>query len=131
MIAAEESALQKARVDLDLGEVQGAQLAARDAERNKNLALVSGVQSLAKLGQGIMGTDPYSGSPERKNKRIENRTRRQNERATRVAQGETSIAGDTLRDTFGALKSVGGTLLSPLLNVFSVSGGGNVGGAQF
>tara|TARA_R100000278_G_scaffold123248_1_gene112236 strand:- start:2384 stop:3139 length:756 start_codon:yes stop_codon:yes gene_type:complete len=130
LIAAEESALQKARVDLDLGEVQGAQLAARDAERNKNLALASGVQSLAQLGQGIMGTDPYSDSPERKNKRLENRTTRQNNRATRVAQGETSMAGDTLRDAFGALKSVGGTLLSPLLNVFGVSGGGNVGGAQ-
>ena len=126
-IAAEESKLQQARVDLDLGEVEGAQLAARDAERNKNQALMQGVQSLAQAGQSFMG-DEYAGSPERKAARQAKRQARQSARAARVASGDTSFAGDTLRKSFDALKSVGGTLLNPLLSLFGVAGIGSKGG---
>ena len=120
-IAAEESKLQKARVDLDLGEVQGAQLAARDAERNKNLALMQGVQSLAQAGQSFM-TDEYANDPERKAARQAKRQGRQFERgrarAERRVNRERGIGGtkvgNTLADAFGALKSVGSTLFSPI-----------------
>ena len=127
-IAAEESKLQQDRVNLDLGEVQGAQLAARDAQTAKNQALAQGVQSLAQVGLGLSASaDEYANDPERKAARQENRQTRKNNRAGRVASGDTSIAGDTLRSSFDALKSVGSTLLSPLLAVFGASGGG--GGA--
>ena len=140
-IAAEESKLQQARVDLDLGEVQGAQLAARDAERNKNLALMQGVQSLAQAGQGFMG-DEYAGSPERKEARKQRRGARNfegsfseyqagggklGEAAFNKAQGGTFV-GKTLKGSFDALKSVGGTLLNPLLSLFGVAGIGSKGG---
>lgn len=126
-IAAEESKLQQARVDLDLGEVQGAQLAARDAERNKNLALMQGVQSLAQAGQSFMG-DEYAGSEERKQGRKDRRYERGRARAERRVNRERGIGGtkvgNTLADAFGALKSVGSTLFSPILSVLGLGGKG-------
>ncbi len=135
-IAAEESKLQQDRVNLDLGEVQGAQLAARDAQTAKNQALAQGVQSLAQVGLGLQSMgDEYANDPERKAARKENRNIRNNlggfgqyksqggtmNRKGFRSIGGGSMAGDTLRSSFDALKSVGSTLLSPLLSVF---GGG-------
>ena len=139
-IADQESRLQAARVNLDLGEVQGAQLAARDAQEQKNLALSQGVQSLAQAGLGISEmASEYANSAERKAARLERRAGRQTARNIRnnlggfgqyKSQGGTmnrkgfrsigggSMVGDTLRSSFDALKSVGSTLLSPLLSVF-------------
>jgi len=137
-IADEESKLQAAKVNLDLGEVQGAQLAARDAQEQKNLALTQGVQSLAQAGLGLsaMGSE-YANSPERKAARLERRTARQVDAGkilpnsgVKVNQGDFQDmlrgggidgSGDALRSSFNSLKSVGSTLLSPLLSVF---GGG-------
>lgn len=76
-VAAEEARLQKARVDLDLGEVAGAQLAARDAQEAKNAAIQSGVGALASAGLGLMeNAEITSGSAERKQKRIDDRAQR-------------------------------------------------------
>ena len=79
--------------------------------------------------------DEYANDPERKEARKENRNIRNNlggfgqyksqggtmNRKGFRSIGGGSMAGDTLRSSFDALKSVGSTLLSPLLSVF---GGG-------
>ena len=53
IVADEESRLQKARVNLDLGEAQGAQLAARDAAAAKNASLTQGVTQLGQAGMSL------------------------------------------------------------------------------
>tara|TARA_Y100001951_G_scaffold91477_1_gene85485 strand:- start:356 stop:1117 length:762 start_codon:yes stop_codon:yes gene_type:complete len=69
-VAAEEAKLQQARVGLDLGEAEGAQLAARDAQEAKNAAITQGVQGLASAGLGLMeSADLFANSPEAIQKR--------------------------------------------------------------
>ena len=102
---------------------------------------MQGVQSLAQAGQNFMG-DEYAGSPERKEARKQRRGARKfegnfsayqagggklGEAAFNKAQAGTFV-GKTLKDAFGALKSVGGTLFNPLLSLFGVSGIGSKGG---
>jgi len=78
-VAAEESRLQQAKVNLDLGEAEGAQLAARDAQEAKNAAITQGVQGLASAGLGLMeNADLFAGSPEAIEKRQAARAQRQN-----------------------------------------------------
>ncbi len=63
--AAEESRLRDVGVQLDLGEVAGAQMAARDAGQAAAAAQTQGFQQLASLGAGVLSaTDLYSKSPE-------------------------------------------------------------------
>jgi len=65
--AAEESRLRDVGVQLDLGEVAGAQMAARDAGQAAAAAQTQGFQQLASLGAGVLSaTDLYSKSPEAK-----------------------------------------------------------------
>lgn len=78
-VAAEEAKLQQARVELDLGEVEGAQQAARDAQQAKNAAITQGVQGLASAGLGLMeNADLFAGSAERKEARQAASAQRQN-----------------------------------------------------
>lgn len=53
LVAGEESRLQRQRVNLDLGEAEGAQLAARDAAAAKNAAITQGVTQLGQAGMGL------------------------------------------------------------------------------
>lgn len=59
--AQEESRLRDMGVQLDLGEVQGAQLAARDAQQAAAAATTQGVQSLQQLGQQAIQMAPLYG----------------------------------------------------------------------
>lgn len=78
-VAAEESRLQQAKVNLDLGEAEGAQQAARDAEEAKNAALTAGVQGLADAGLGLMeSADLFAGSAERQEARKAGAVQRKN-----------------------------------------------------
>ncbi len=63
--AAEESRLRDVGVQLDLGEVAGAQMAARDAGQAAAAAQTQGFQQLASLGAEVLSaTDLYGKSPE-------------------------------------------------------------------
>lgn len=59
--AAEESRLRDMGVQLDLGEVQGAQLAARDAQQAAAAATTQGMQGLQQLGQQAIQMAPLYG----------------------------------------------------------------------
>lgn len=72
LVAGEESRLQRQRVNLDLGEAEGAQLAARDAAAAKNAAITQGVTQLGQAGMGLYKSselygkgknDPITGNP--------------------------------------------------------------------
>jgi|TARA_R110002124_G_scaffold53342_2_gene152850 hypothetical protein len=72
LVAGEESRLQGQRVALDLGEAEGAQLAARDAAAAKNAAITQGVTQLGQAGMtlyenselyGKGKNDPITGNP--------------------------------------------------------------------
>ena len=56
--AQEESRLRDMGVQLDLGEVQGAQMAARDAQRAAAAATTQGMQGLQSLGQQVIQMAP-------------------------------------------------------------------------
>jgi hypothetical protein len=58
LIAGEDSRLRDINVQLDLQEVQGAQLAARDAQEAKVAALGAGFEGLASMGQQAMDMAP-------------------------------------------------------------------------
>jgi len=56
--AEEDSRLAKAKANLDLGEVAGAQRAAADAEAIRNAQIQSGVGAIAQAGLGYMADQP-------------------------------------------------------------------------
>lgn len=58
LTAQEESRLQDAKVNLELGEVAGAQQAAMEAERARNAAIASGIQNLADFGLTMYSESP-------------------------------------------------------------------------
>jgi len=58
LIAQEDSRLRDINVQLDLQEVQGAQLAARDAQEAQNLAIEQGIAGVASMGQQAMDFIP-------------------------------------------------------------------------
>ncbi len=58
LIAQEDSRLRDVNVQLDLQEVQGAQLAARDAQEAQNLAIEQGIAGVASMGQQAMDFIP-------------------------------------------------------------------------
>lgn len=53
-VAAEESRLSTLKARLDLGEAEGAQIAASDAAKNQAAAITAGVQGLGAAGTGLM-----------------------------------------------------------------------------
>jgi hypothetical protein len=54
----EDSRLRDLNVQLDLGEVEGAQLAARDAQEASNAAMMQGFQGLESMGQQALDMVP-------------------------------------------------------------------------
>lgn len=75
----EQSRLRDLGVQLDLGEVEGAQLAARDAEENRAAAITQGVQGLESMGQQALEMIPLF---------------QQNNAAQKAALGKMSLTGD-------------------------------------
>lgn len=61
-VAAEESRLATAKATLELGEAEGAQIAASDAAKNRAAAISGGVQGLASAGLGLMQSSELYGS---------------------------------------------------------------------
>ena len=61
-VAKEESRLATMKANLELGEVQGAQIAASDAAKNQASAISGGVQGLAAAGLGLMQSSELYGS---------------------------------------------------------------------
>jgi hypothetical protein len=71
-VAGEESRLATMKANLDLGEAQGAQIAAADAAKNQASAIAGGVQGLASTGMNLFKSselygkgknDPDTGNP--------------------------------------------------------------------
>ena len=70
-VAAEESRLATAKATLDLGEAEGAQIAASDAAKNRAAAISGGVQGLASAGLGLMeSSELYSSKTKRKSQKL-------------------------------------------------------------
>jgi O-acetylhomoserine/O-acetylserine sulfhydrylase-like pyridoxal-dependent enzyme len=67
LVAGEESRLQGQRVALDLGEAEGAQLAARDAAAAKNAAITQGVTQLGQAGMGLYQSSELYGQKKQPN----------------------------------------------------------------
>jgi hypothetical protein len=67
LVAGEESRLQGQRVALDLGEAEGAQLAARDAAAAKNAAITQGVTQLGQAGMGLYESSELYGQKKQPN----------------------------------------------------------------
>ena len=84
IVADEESRLQKARVNLDLGEAQGAQLAARDAAAAKNASLTQGVTQLGQAGMNFYKSRELY--------------RQKNPRTTALTNTGVNIRNDTLNN---------------------------------
>ena len=63
LVAGEESRLRDAKVSLDLGEAEGAQLAARDAAKNRAAANQSAIQGLGAAGVGLMESQKNLADP--------------------------------------------------------------------
>ena len=73
MVATEESRLRDANVQLDLGEVQGNQIAASEAAKAKAAAITGGMQSLGAAGTSFLENSALYGA---KSKREMNRLQR-------------------------------------------------------
>ena len=67
LVAGEESRLRDAKVSLDLGEAEGAQLAARDAAAAKNAAITQGVTQLGQAGMGLYQSSELYGQKKQPN----------------------------------------------------------------
>ena len=61
-VAGEESRLATMKANLELGEVQGAQIAASDAAKNQASAISGGIQGLGAAGLGLMESSELYGS---------------------------------------------------------------------
>lgn len=61
MQAAEEGRLQDLGMQLNLQEVEGAQLAARDAQQASNAAIEQGVSGIASIGEQMLSVNPVTG----------------------------------------------------------------------
>jgi len=83
-VAAEESRLATAKATLDLGEAEGAQIAASDAAKNRAAAISGGVQGLASAGLGLMESAELYG----KSKETREANRLANPRNQRLMYGD-------------------------------------------
>lgn len=61
MQAAEEGRLQDLGMGLSLKEVEGAQLAARDAQQARNAAIQQGISGIASVGEQMLSVNPVTG----------------------------------------------------------------------
>jgi len=77
-VAGEESRLATMKANLDLGEAQGAQIAAADAAKNQASAMAGGVQGLASVGTNLFESSELYGSKEAKEKEQANIAQRLN-----------------------------------------------------
>lgn len=77
-VAGEESRLATMKANLDLGEAQGAQIAAADAAKNQASAIAGGVQGLASAGANLFESSELYGSKGAREKAQANRAQRMN-----------------------------------------------------
>ena len=83
-VAGEESRLATMKANLELGEVQGAQIAASDAAKNQASAITGGIQGLAAAGLGLMESSELYG----KSKETREANRLANPRNQRLMYGD-------------------------------------------
>ena len=92
-VAAEESRLRNAKVNLDLGEVEGAQAAAAEADINKAANISAGLQGLGSAATGLFeGSELYGKSEDVRNL---NKIRRKAGRAERRADIASGVQEGT------------------------------------
>lgn len=103
LVAGEESRLQGQRVALDLGEAEGAQLAARDAAAAKNAAITQGVTQLGQAGMGLyQSSELYGGKEARQSERLK--------RQFTPTNFQRNFLGKELPQSVNALTSQPGTV---------------------
>jgi len=124
LAAEEEVSLQRQRVGLDIGEVQGQQAMAADARRAAAMATQAGVQGLVDIAMtGLESRDLYADSPEAKAARQERRAgrklKRQMKRGTRQAARDIQtrdfldVPGINYEPVFGInMPGLGGSMYS-------------------
>ena len=106
-VAAEESRLSTLKARLDLGEAEGAQIAASDAAKNQAAAITAGVQGLGAAGTGLMESQKKLKGPKTKD--------------DKKPFGDTAVGGLFQKDGFF------GKIFQGVTGLFS-GGGGGVGG---
>lgn len=124
LAAEEEVSLQRQRVGLDIGEVQGQQAMAADARRAAAMATQAGVQGLVDIAMtGLESRDLYADSPEAKAAQQERRAgrklERQMKRGTRQAARDIQardfldVPGINYEPVFGInMPGLGGSMYS-------------------
>ena len=124
LAAEEEASLQRQRVGLDIGEVQGQQAMAADARRAAAMATQAGVQGLVDIAMtGLESQDLFADSPEAKAARQERRAgrklERQMKRGTRQASRDIQtrnfldVPGINYEPVFGInMPGLGGSMYS-------------------
>jgi len=106
-VAGEESRLATMKANLDLGEAQGAQIAAADAAKNQASAIAGGVQGLAAAGTNLFESSELYGS---KAKRQSDRLRRRNT----TSNFERNFLGKDIAQSVNAISSQPGTDFGPI-----------------
>lgn len=102
----EDSRLRDLGVQLDLGEAEGAQLAARDAEENRAAAItegMQGLQSMASQGLEMVPLFPSTGSTRKVNRMQKTASKK----GTSQADFQKNVAGLSTDPMFGNLSGVG------------------------
>lgn len=102
----EDSRLRDLGVQLDLGEVEGAQLAARDAEENRAAAItegMQGLQSMASQGLEMVPLFPKTGAARQSGKMKENASKK----GVSQTDFQKNVAGLSTDPKYGNLSGVG------------------------
>jgi len=128
LVAGEESRLRDEKVKLDLGEVEGAQIAASDAAKAQAAAITGAAEGLGAAGTSMLENSELYGKDQETRK--EARAVKKTARLDRVAAGEGTDVGDLLRkvkgkgkDLFSAVGQGAKGLFSNIGKIFGIGGG--------
>ena len=128
LVAGEESRLRDEKVKLDLGEVEGAQIAASDAAKAQAAAITGGAEGLGAAGTSTLENSELYGKDQETRKTA--RAVKKTARLDRVAADEGTDVGDLLRkvkgkgkDLFSAVGQGAKGLFSNIGKIFGIGGG--------
>jgi len=128
LVAGEESRLRDEKVKLDLGEVEGAQIAASDAAKAQAAAITGAAEGLGAAGTSMLENSELYGKDQEIRK--EARAVKKTARLDRVAADKGTDVGDLLRkvkgkgkDLFSAVGQGAKGLFSNIGKIFGIGGG--------
>ena len=128
LVAGEESRLRDEKVKLDLGEVEGAQIAASDAAKAQAAAITGAAEGLGAAGTSMLENSELYGKDQETRK--EARAVKKTARLDRVAADKGTDVGDLLRkvkgkgkDLFSAVGQGAKGLFSNIGKIFGIGGG--------